>query len=98
MKTFWEFYKNRKEQGLAVEKPGMRMVDVDNLILDEVKQVLLSMPFEEFERRHYFRYGRDLALIEMKPSLWKQLAPEDIEEPHRACKKGIETYYARLNP
>ncbi|NLJ29437.1 MAG: hypothetical protein GX433_15715 [Deltaproteobacteria bacterium] len=98
MKTFWEFYKNRKEQGLAVEKPGMRMADVDTLTLDEVKQVLLPMPFKEFERRHYFRYARELAFIEMKPSLWKQLAPEDIEKLHRACKKGIETYYARLNP
>jgi hypothetical protein len=45
-----------------------------------------------------FRYARDLAFIEMKPTLWKQLTPEDIEELHRASKKGIETYYARLNP
>lgn len=96
-KEFRAFYENRKVQGLTVEKPSMRMADGANLTLDEVRQVLLSMPFEKFERRHYFRHARDLAFIEMKPSLWKQLLPEDIEQIHHACEQGIKTYYARLN-
>ncbi len=96
-KEFRAFYENRKRQALTVEKPSMRMADVGNLTLDEVKQILLSMPFEKFERRHYFRYARDLAFIEMKPSLWKQLTSEDIEQLRHACEQGIKTYYARLN-
>jgi superfamily II DNA or RNA helicase len=93
---FRAFYEKRKEQGLAVENPKMDMAAVTNLTLDEVKQILLRMPFEKFERRHYFRYARDLAYIEMKPSLWKQLTPEDIEALRYACEKGTEAYYARL--
>lgn len=94
--AFRDFYENRRELGLSIEKSGMRMADVANLSLDDIKQVLLSMPFEKFERRHYFRYARDLAFMEMKPSLWKQLTPQDIEELRDACERGIETYYARL--
>lgn len=97
-KAFKGFYENRREGGLSIEKPAMRMADVAKLTLDDTKQVLLSMPFEKFERRHYFRYARDLAFIEMKPSLWKQLTASDIEELCRACERGIETYYARLAP
>jgi superfamily II DNA or RNA helicase len=97
-KAFREFYENRSKGGLSIEKPAMRMADVTNLTLDDIMQVLLSMPFEKFERRHYFRYARDLAFIEMKPSLWKQLTVPDIEELCHACERGIKMYYARLNP
>jgi hypothetical protein len=96
--AFGEFYKKRREGSLPIEKPTMRMADVANITLDDIKQILLSMPFEKFERRHYFRYARDLAFIEMKPSLWKQLTASDIEELRNACKRGIESYYERLNP
>ncbi len=96
--AFSSFYEGRRKQGLCVEKPGMRMAEVASLKIDDVKQILLSMPFEKFERRHYFRYARDLAFIEMKPSLWKQLSESDLLELRNACQKGIENYYARLSP
>ena len=93
---FREFYEGRDRRGDCIEKPTMRMAGVATLSIDEVKEVLLKMPFEKFERRHYFRYGRDLAFIEMKPSLWKQLSRSDIQELRGACERGIERYYARL--
>ena len=94
--AFRKFYESRARRGDCVEKPTMRMADVGDLTLDEVKQILLSMPFEKFERRHYFRYARDLAFIEMEPSLWKQLSGADIQELRDASETGIEKYYARL--
>ncbi|MHC1725656.1 MAG: hypothetical protein AB9866_06570 [Syntrophobacteraceae bacterium] len=90
------FYARRAERGLPVENPIMRMADT-GIPIDDVKQVMLEMPFEKFERRHYFRYARDLAFIEMKPALWKQLKPEDLKALREACSRGIEKYYARLD-
>lgn len=93
---FRSFYAKRAERGLPVENPTMRMADT-GIPIDDVKKVMLEMPFEKFERRHYFRYARDLAFIEMKPDLWKQLEPKDLKALSEACSRGIEKYYARLD-
>ena len=93
---FRAFYARRSERGLVVENPAMRMADVGKISFDEVREVLLSMPFEKFERRQYFRYARDLAFVEMKPALWRQLGRTDMVELLRACGEGIENYYARF--
>jgi superfamily II DNA or RNA helicase len=93
---FQRFYQDRKAAGLIVERPGSRKVPIDDLDATSVKQLMLGMPFEKFERRQFLRYDRDLAYLRFDPRLWRQLEPADREQIRSLCQQSIEKYYARL--
>jgi hypothetical protein len=62
-----------------------------------VRIVMLSMPFEKFERRQYLRYdGQDFAYIRIKAALWRQLTPADLSSIRDTCDQAIAEYYERL--
>jgi hypothetical protein len=70
---------------------------VDELDEAIAQRLMLEMPFEKFERRHFLRYDRrDLAYIRFDPRLWRQLGPEDLEEVRGICRRSIEVYYERF--
>jgi superfamily II DNA or RNA helicase len=94
---FRQFYAQRKEAGLIVEKPTARMANFEGLELAEIQRVMLDMPFEKFERRRYLRYDRDLAYVRFDAVLWRQLAPEDLARLRDICTKSIAKYYERLS-
>lgn len=98
IRGFREFYQRRKEQGLPVEKPNMRMHRVDELSDADIGRVIVEMPFEKFERRRYLKYDRDLAFIRFELRLWRQLTASDLEELKAICEREIEQYYERLSP
>jgi hypothetical protein len=83
---------------LIVERQGARKTPVDELDSTAAQRLMLEMPFEKFERRRFLRYDRDLAFIRFAPDLWRQLAPEHFQQIREVCRKGIESYYARLTP
>jgi superfamily II DNA or RNA helicase len=95
-RRFQQFYRDRKAQGLVVERPGSRKVPVDELDDTSVLRLMLGMPFEKFERRQFLRYDRDLAYIRFDPRLWRQLRSADLERIRDICKQRIERYYDRL--
>jgi superfamily II DNA or RNA helicase len=95
-RRFQQFYRDRKAAGLVVERPGSRKVPVDELDETAAQRLMLSMPFEKFERRQFLRYDRDLAYLRFDPRLWRQLGPEDREQIRALCRQSIETYYERL--
>ncbi len=98
IRGFREFYRRRKERGLSIEKPNMRMNRVDELSDADIGRVIVEMPFEKFERRRYLKYDRDLAFIRFEPRLWRQLTAADVEELKVICRREIEQYYERLGP
>ena len=98
IRGFRQFYQQRKEQGLPVEKPNMRMNRVDELSDADIGRVIVEMPFEKFERRRYLKYDHDLAFIRFEPRLWRQLTATDLEELKAICRREIEQYYERLGP
>jgi hypothetical protein len=80
-----------------VERPTARTVRVSALSEEEVRSVMLSMPFEKFERRRYLRYDRaDLAFIRFAPGLWRQLKPKDLASIRQMCEEAITAYYEQL--
>jgi len=93
---FHEFYQQRKNAGLVVEKPSARMGKLDRLEVADAQRVMLEMPFEKFERRRYLPYDRDLAYIRVEPSLWRQLKAEDLAKLRAICQERIDTYYEGL--
>ena len=75
----------------------MRMAHVEELDESEIRQVMLSMPFEKFERRRFMEYDpRDLALIRFVPILWRQLNSQDLTELLEICRQSIARYYERV--
>jgi superfamily II DNA or RNA helicase len=93
---FLQFYRDRRAAGLVVERPGSRRVPVDELDETSALRLMLSMPFEKFERRQYLRYDRDLAFIRFDPRIWRQLGQDDREQIRSLCRRSIERYYERL--
>jgi superfamily II DNA or RNA helicase len=95
-RLFQQFYRNRREAGLIVERPEARKVPVDELDETSVQRLMLDKPFVTFERRQFLRYDRDLAYVRFHPSLWRQLGPQDCEQIRKLCQRNIESYYDRL--
>ncbi len=94
--AFHAFYLDRLRRGLPVERPGMRMAQADRLSHDDVRSLMLGMPFRKFEQRKYLAYDRqDLAYLRFSPALWRQLADDDRAALHGHCERAISQYYER---
>jgi len=95
--AFHAFYLGRLESGLPVERPRMRMQQADQCSQDDVRSVMLSMPFRKFEQRKYLSYDKqDLAYIRFQPALWRQLTTEDRASIRSQCERAISNYYERI--
>ena len=64
VQEFRYFYLDRITKSLRVERPGMRMDRVADLSPEDVRSLMLAMPFRKFEQRKYVAYDReDLAFV-----------------------------------
>jgi hypothetical protein len=98
VQSFQTFYLDRYRAGLPVERSGMRMVEAERLSKDEVRAVMLGMPFTKFERRKYLSYDKkDLSFLRFHPRLWQQLTAEDFATLRKCCEQAIADYYARFS-
>ena len=96
--AFRQFYADRKATGLIVERPKTVMARVSELTEDEVRRLMLAMPFRKFEQPHYLRYDRnDLAYIRFDGRLWRLLSPDDLATIRNECIAAIAAYYERLS-
>jgi superfamily II DNA or RNA helicase len=98
VQTFHRFYLQRLEKGMPVERGAARMADAGRLSEDEVRTIMLGMPFAKFERRKYLSYDkRDLAYVKFHPRLWRQLTDGDILSIRQTCERAITIYYERTS-
>jgi hypothetical protein len=99
VQAFRAFYLGRLQQGLTVERPGRRMEQADRLSHDEVRLIMLGMPFRKFEQRKYVAYDRrDLSHIRFQAALWRRLTPDDRTTIRGQCETAITQYYERTQP
>jgi len=97
--AFHAFYLDRLQQGLTIERTGMRMQQPEHLSQDEARLLMLSMPFRKFEQRKYFSWDKqDLAYIRVQAALWRQLTTEDWAKIRSQCERAISDYYERIGP
>jgi superfamily II DNA or RNA helicase len=97
VQKFRSFYQDRRAAGLTVERPGARRQAVDELDEADLQRLMLSKPFEKFERRRFARYDRDLAFIRFDGRLWRQLEPEDVARIRAVCHDSVRRYYERFS-
>lgn len=95
-RAFRDFYQRRKEAGLPIEESRARLSRIGDLDDAEVRDVMLRMPFEKFERRGFARYDRDVAFVRLVPSLWRLLTDDDMTDVRKSCKESIDAYYERI--
>jgi hypothetical protein len=97
VRSFHAFYLQRHQNGSIIERASARMAKAHEMTDDEARLVMLSMPFEKFERRRYLRYDReDLAFIRVSAALWRQLKAEDLALLRQTCDEAITAYYDQL--
>jgi superfamily II DNA or RNA helicase len=100
VQSFHAFYLQRNQAGARVERDSVRMARATQLSEDEVRRIMLAMPFKKFEQHRYLRYDkRDLAFLQFLPALWRQLTKEDHVRMRGCCEEAIKAYYEQLaNP
>jgi superfamily II DNA or RNA helicase len=94
---FREFYERRQAAGLSVERPKSVMARIAKLDDAAIQRLMLTMPFEKFERRRFLEYARDLAFVRIVRRLWRQLSAADLDNVRSVCREAIEKYYRRVD-
>ena len=57
---------------------------------------ILSNPFKRFEDMQMLRHTKTLGIVEVEPTVWKNLSNEDKEEMLQICDEKLESYYMRF--
>jgi len=91
---FRNFYEQRAVAGLQVEVQSAVIKRVKDMSDFDVARLMLTMPFEKFERKFFLEHRKDLNQVAFVPALWKRLTPEDKAELIGICNRQIEKYYS----
>lgn len=92
---FRSFYEQRADSGLPIDVPNAEINRVKAMSDFEVARLMLTMPFEKFERKFFLEHRKDLNQVAFVPALWKRLTDGDKEELIGICEKQIERYYEK---
>ena len=93
---FRQFYAERREAGLVVEKKNSLYCRLDATD-KEIERNILSNPFKRFEDMQMMRHTKTLGIVEVDSSVWKQLTVEEKDEIHAVCVDKLKRYYDALN-
>lgn len=94
-KTYKEFYIDRLNKNLPVDK--IKCPYTAEFLNDDakVKTSILKNPFEKYERKRFIYYSKDLCKLSMNPSLFSKLSDKDIicilDIIDKHCKQYFES-------
>jgi superfamily II DNA or RNA helicase len=95
---FRAFYEQRADAGLQIEITTATINRVKEMSDFDVARLMLTMPFEKFERKFFLEHRKDLSQVAFVPALWKRLSEEDKDELLGICERQIDRYYeTRIN-
>jgi hypothetical protein len=92
---FRNFYEQRADADLQIEVSGAVINRVKEMNDFDIARLMLTMPFEKFERKFFLEHRKDLNLVGFVQALWKRLTVEDKAELIEICDRQIERYYTR---
>ena len=93
---FRNFYEERRSAGLVVEKPNSIFAKGDYTD-KEAQRNILSNPFKRFEDMQMLRHTKTLGIIEVEPTVWKNLNDSEIRRILDICDEKLESYYKRID-
>lgn len=92
---FRQYYENRRESGLTVEKANSIFAKGGYTDKDAQRNIL-SNPFKRFEDMQMLRHTKTLGIIEVDSTVWKNLSNDEKLQITGICDKKLGEYYERL--
>lgn len=93
---FMDFYQDRKNKELTVEKPNSIYVKND-YTKQQVKSNILSNPFKRFEDMRFMKKCRDIEYIIFNEYIWKKLSIDEKVWIDKWCDEKLGKYFERLD-
>lgn len=93
---FIQFYSERKEKGLIVEKRNSIYCKED-YTRKEVERNIFANPFKRFEDMRFMKRCREIEFVEFNRHVFKKLTFEDRSWIIKYCDIKIEQYYQRFD-
>lgn len=96
IEEYRQFYIERIDRGLPVDRPNCayNREFLDDLV--KVKRSILSNPFEKFERKRFVYYSKDLNILSFHPVLWEQMTQETKDGIRDKEREFLKAYYEKL--
>ncbi|MDP4182754.1 MAG: DEAD/DEAH box helicase family protein [Bacillota bacterium] len=91
---FIDFYSNRKEDGLVVEKKTSIFCK-EGYTKKEVERNIFSNPFKRFEDMRFMSRCKELEYVEFNRHVFNKLTKEDKEGIVLRCDYKLDEYYKR---
>ena len=91
---FRSFYESRRASGLSVEKANSIFAKGDYTD-KEAQRNILSNPFKRFQDMQMLRHTKTLGIIEVEPTVWKNLTDDEKSEIVKICDEKLNEYYCR---
>lgn len=93
---FKEYYEGRRNLGLVVEKSNSIFAK-GGYTDKEAQRNILSNPFKRFEDMQMLRHTKTLGIIEVEPTVWRNLSSLEKEEISTICDKKLDEYYKKFD-
>lgn len=91
---FTDFYEDRKQKGLVVEKKTS-LYCKDDYTRKEVEKNIFANPFKRFEDMGFMKRSKNLEYVEFNKNIWKKLSLEEKLWIEKWCDEKLEEYYGR---
>ena len=92
---FLNYYKKRRNAGVAVEKDKSVFVNPDCSTIDAEK-VILKYPYDRFRTMQVLSLDAEKAEIRFNKDLWEQLSDDEKMEIEDVCDQKLIAYFSRL--
>lgn len=90
---FIDFYSDRKERGLIIEKKSSVFCK-DNYTRKDVERNIFANPFKRFEDMRFMKRCREIEYVEFNRHILKKLSKNEIAWIIDHCNSKLEDYYA----
>jgi DNA or RNA helicases of superfamily II len=91
---FKVYYEDRRDKGLVVEKSNSLFAK-GGYTDKEAQRNILSNPFKRFEDMQMLRHTKTLGIVEVEPTVWKNLTDDEKDEIRRICEEKLDSYFSR---
>mgnify|MGYP002620816801 FL=1 len=91
-----EFYEDRRNRGLIVEK-ATSIYAKGGFSDKDVERNILANPFKRFSDMRFLRRSKDLLSIEFNPIVYKNLKEDDFDLIRTVSYQKLEDYYRRID-
>ena len=89
---FRSYYESRRSAGLTVEKPNSIFAK-GGYTDKEAQRNILANPFKRFQDMQMLRHTKTLGIIEVEPTVWRNLTEEEKTEIMEICDEKLTGYY-----